>query len=143
MKAQITIKQLNPDYDSEYAKIYNFGRESADNNKANWSVTMGIEGEVVSFEKKENAIFKLKDSEIKNVWIFDYKNAEGISTQIIISNSLVDRLHEAARQKYHTSHLYIYVKNTDNYYTMSEPNRIAYIACEDFPKELEQYLVKS
>ena len=50
MKAKITIKQQNPDYDKEYAEQYYHGEDSDGNRKDNWSVTQGISGNVISFE---------------------------------------------------------------------------------------------
>ena len=43
MRVEVTFKMVNPDYDQEYADEYNFGKESVDNNKYNWSISWSFD----------------------------------------------------------------------------------------------------
>ena len=142
MNAKITFKQQNSDFDKEYAKQYNHGEESDGNRKDNWSVTMGIEGNVVELNIQNDTTFHLAGVEIGKVSIFEYKtDSEGVY-QFVVSDSLIDKIHQAGNNKYKSSHLYVYFKNTDDYYTYRSAGDVMYFACDEYPEELKKYLVK-
>ena len=141
MKAKITFKQQNPDFDKEYAKIYHHGEQSHDNMKDNWSMTMGIEGNVVAINIQKDTCIHLAGVEVGKVSIFEYKTDTGEICQFVVSDSLIDKIHQAGNSKYKSSHLYVYFKNTDEYYTYQNGGQLMYFACDEYPAELKKYLV--
>ena len=137
MKAQITFKQLNPDFDKERADQLFDGKDSHDNSKENWNRTLGFDVGISGINIKEDTTYQTSDCQIKNVTIFEYLMDDGTTEQFIVSKSLIANIHLTGKSNYNTSHLYIYFKNTNDFHRLGEQ---LYISYEDFPPELTKYI---
>ncbi len=137
MKAKITFKQQNPAFDKEYAKQH-FGSTSG-NAKDIWSRTIGFGASIKEINTKRNTVFQTPDFTIEKVAIFEFVNEDDDKEQFIVSESLISNIHQTSNSRYNSSHLYIYFKDTNNYYKLGEQ---MYIAHEDVPATLMELLSK-
>ncbi|MES2701564.1 MAG: hypothetical protein V4649_02940 [Bacteroidota bacterium] len=138
MTVQITLKQLNPDFDNEYARQHHHGEESDGNWNTNWSITFGSDENFVAYKKNKDANYTFGDAVISDVTIFEFSTEEGRSDEFVISNKLIDKIHIAESENHKTAHVYVYFKHTNNYYHIAKK---IYIASEDCPEDLTQFIL--
>ena len=143
MKAKITFKRQNPDFDKEYAEQYHHGKESDGNWKDEWSFTAAIDGNVTEFNIRENTSIQLMDSKVEKVTFFEYKIDKEEICQFVVSSCLIDKTHKVTNSRYGSSHFYVYFKQTSDYYTYRNGQQLMYLACEEFPQELLKYIQKN
>jgi hypothetical protein len=137
MQVKITLRQLNPNFDKEYAQQYYNGKESDGNWKYNWSITAAASANISSYKKVDNTEFEFGTAVIKNVTVLEFITDNNVNDNLVISNKLIDKIHIAEREAYSTTHIYVYFKNTNEFYTIADK---VYIACEDCPEELKKYI---
>lgn len=137
MKFAVTICQVNPDFDQEYADQYHFVKESENNTKCHWSKTTEI-SKAEDFEVIENANFELalKDNRnflIPNVYkLLCYDHQKNPVIEFVISKSLLEKTHSVYNKQYKTSRFYFYL-NDNEFVNLTEN---IYLSLSDFPKEL-------
>lgn len=117
MKAQISFKIINPEFDQDYADEYNFGKEGGSNWKYNWGAGYELE-DVKSIELKNDSVFELrgriKDGEeinivIPNVSIFRFHLENGDFEDYAVSKSILNKTHQAKNEKHNITRCYFYL----------------------------------
>ena len=125
MKAQITFKVINPDFNQKAANEYNFGKESDNNWKYIREHGFKIL-DVDSVELIENGSFELKatlqdgnaiEMTIPNMAIFRFHKENGTSLDFAVSKSILNKTHQVHNEKYKITRCYLYIN--------SEPESIA------------------
>ena len=66
MKLKISFKIINSDFDQEYANEYNWGKESVNNMKYNWSVSFQVDSDIDKVEINKNESLHYVDSSDEN-----------------------------------------------------------------------------
>jgi hypothetical protein len=116
MKVQINFKIINPEFKQKYADEYNDGKKSENNWK--YLKEKGYEVEnVKSVELIENGIYQLKcksdgeefDFSIPDVTIFRCYLEDDLIENFAVSNSVLDKTHQAKSEKYKTLRFYFYI----------------------------------
>ena len=137
MKLKISFKIINSDFDQEYANEYNWGKESVNNMKYNWSETIIVNSDIDKIEINKNESLHYVDSSDKNK-IIDfllenqtilkcYKDNE-LCTQYSVSTGLIKKIQEIYQKRTKTKHCYFYLK--DNLEIIELKNHI-YVLKED------------
>lgn len=119
MKAQVTFKVLNPEYDKKYAKENHFGKESENNLKYIWSIGYEVDSvEQVSLVENEpyflngrleNGIeFK---AEFSKVVIFRCHLENGSYEDYAVSKSILNKPHQAKNAGYDITRFYFYINS--------------------------------
>ncbi len=147
VRTQIIFREINSKFNRQYAKEYNFGRESHDNQYANWSVTYAIPEDVIDILINKHVDFdlKIKDNNgdelsfiIKDMCVVDFIIPNNKSIKCAVSEELLIRTHKSPNLKYNIMRFYFKIK--DNIEFNSIGNSI-FIIKENIPKELLQCLV--
>lgn len=142
MKFIITFKIQNPEFDSKYAKMYHFGKESIGNSKDLFSKSFQLKNNIISYKETKGLPFEIslksKDALNGTIQIPDVFKITCISdmqeeNEIIVSNKLISKIHVAHNAKYDTTRYYFYLKHNVEY---SEIGNNIYIANSDIPAEL-------
>jgi hypothetical protein len=117
MKAQVSFKVMDPDFNQEYADQYHGGNESESNWKYLWASTYQVE-EVKSVAIIENEDFVLSgqfaDGEkfsfnIPNVHTFRCYLADGSREDFSVSKSILNKTHQAKKEPYDVTRFYFYI----------------------------------
>ena len=121
MKFEVTVKQINGEFNKDYADQYNFGEESESNWKHLWSKTWGIRGDVKEWKVVENGAIILKNTSastksnsivnIENVRILECTEVDGDKTYAGVSNSLLQKTYLPENIDYSKSYNYFYLKS--------------------------------
>tara|TARA_B110001450_G_C17317177_1_gene357875 strand:+ start:127 stop:552 length:426 start_codon:yes stop_codon:yes gene_type:complete len=137
MKLKISFKIINSDFDQEYANEYNWGKESVNNMKYNWSETIIVSSDIDKIEINKSESLHYVDSSNKNKIIdlfFEnqtilkcYKDNE-LFTQYSVSTGLIKKTQEIYQKTTKTKHFYFYFK--DNLEIIELKNNI-YVLKED------------
>ena len=117
MKLKISFKIINSDFDQEYANEYNWGKESVNNMKYNWSETIIVNSDIDKVEINESENLHYVDSSDKNK-IIDfflenqtilkcYKDNE-LFTQYSVSTGLIKKIQEIYQKRTKTKHCYLF-----------------------------------
>lgn len=146
MKVFVTFKELNPDYDQEYANEYQDGHESENNWKVKWQTGPIPYKDISEIRVLDNETFKLLGTtnektdfsyDIPNMTILQCITNDSQILQFAVSKTLLQRTHKVYNNKYKTMRFYFYfVPNSIPITNNWEPG--VYIFIEDFPKELIQ-----
>lgn len=118
MKAQISFRFINPDYDQKYADQYQGSRESESNWKFIESFTRKFEN-VLSVELINPGTFHLIgnfankniDVQIPNVAIFRCHYENGIHKDLAVSKSVLNKAQKTPNEKYQIIRCYFYIKS--------------------------------
>ncbi len=147
MKVIVTFKELNPDYDQEYANEYQDGNESESNWKVNWQDEPDPYEDVSEIRVLDNATYKLWGTinektdfsyDIPNMTILECIKNDSQVLQFAVSKTLLKRTHKVYNNKYKTMRFYFYfVPNSKQ--IMKDPVDGVYIFIENIPKELLKY----
>lgn len=146
MKVSVTIKEMNSDFDQEYADEYKDGKESDNNLKSNWETSFGTDDDVTEIKLKDNTIFSLNGSIGKEIFAFQIPDmqvlecvtAQGKTLTFAVSNKLITRTHQVQNKKYKRTHYYFYL--TDKVEHIKFTNTII-IAKADIPTDFLQKLL--
>src|SRR5688572_1878350 len=111
MKVRITMSQIDSSYDAKYAKEYHDGEESHGNRKYHWRRTSEVANvkEIIHLENVDTS-FKMKH-ELGHETTVDFRNlricrcitVEGDQIDFAVSESLLDKTHQAENAKYDTT----------------------------------------
>jgi hypothetical protein len=143
MKLYITIKQQNTSFDKKYADQYNFGKESNDNQKYNWSYGFKVPEDVIEFNIVDEATFRLFgrkenneafDFLIPGVTVINCLTSDNKQIHVAaLSKNLIKKKQITPNNKYETVRLYFYL---DDKIDFVQPSKAVYIDSKAFPKEL-------
>ena len=146
MKVFVTFKELNPDYDQEYANEYQDGNESENNWKVKWQTQLKTDEDVSEIRVLDNAIYKLWGTinektdfsyDIPNMTILECIKNDNQVIQFAVSKTLLKRTHKVYNNKYKTMRFYFYfIPNSRKNWV--NPKLGIYIFEGDFPKELQK-----
>lgn len=140
MKVKVTFKQLNSEFNKEYADEYHFGEESENNWKTNWESGFKVEENVTEITLKDSTTYALRGSvggkefnySIPDMKILECLKESGKKEIFAVSNKLVTKTHKAQNERYKGAHYYFYLKDKEEFVDL---NGII-IATQDFPVEL-------
>lgn len=142
MKAEIIFKELNPEYDQEYADIYHDGKESENNWKAIWAESFGIDGSLEDHNVINSGTYQLKGEfigkgefcfEIPDMCILECKTEDDIITRFAVSNSMLDKTYHSESKDRNKFYFYFYLKNDKE---AISPKDGIFIDIKDYPQEL-------
>jgi len=126
MKVQVIFRELNPNFNKDYANEYHFGKESENNLKINWSVTHEVSQEVKKISFLEKSMHTLRDKEnnkeivIDDVTALECIKVDGEITRFAVSNSIIDKMHEVYQKKYNITRFYFYIKPGSDYIELND-----------------------
>lgn len=129
MKLHISFKQINSDYSQDYANQYNFGEESYNNQKYHWAISFEINEEVdkISINKNQNVIFnnfiedgKHYDLVAKKVTLIQIYKRDKVYAQYVISDELLDNIHEVYKEKTDKKYCYFYLRDNIEFVNIKE-----------------------
>lgn len=141
MKVQVSMKQVNSEYDKEYADEYNFGEESNNNLKHNWSYSRDIYNvtELKVIDKRDFVLSGRFNNGIKkeytlpNMQILQCITESSKTVEFAVSNELIIKTHKAKMNKYDVVRFYFYLKDKIELYKLKDA---VYLIGKDYPKEL-------
>lgn len=120
MKLRITFKQINSEFSQEAADIYQFGKESENNQKYHWAKSFLVNSDIdkISIDENQNLHFidELNYDEklelfIENVTILScYKN-NTLFSQYAVSSEFIEKTHDVFKKKENTRYCYFYLKD--------------------------------
>lgn len=120
MRLQISFRCINEKYSQEYADEYEQGKPSVNNQKYHWTVSFEVP-DVKEISKPEEA-FKLKaeledgtklQKELENVYILRVTSEDG-QKDYAVSKAILNKTHEAYREKEGVNRFYFYLNNHPN-----------------------------
>jgi hypothetical protein len=140
MKVTITVKEVNPDFDQEFADRENDGHESEDNIRYNWEDEFDVKDEVKDFGIRNNEIYTLQgfngeekfSYEIPSMTIVECVGENGTVTQFAASRKLIKDTKKNIDKKGNI-HFFIFLKGKHDHVN---PIPGIYISKKDFPKDL-------
>lgn len=140
MKISVTFKQLNSEFDKEYADEYHFGKESENNWKTNWENGFKIEEKVTEINLKNNTTYALHgragdkefNYEIPDMQVLECVTESGAKSVFAVSNKLISKTHQVQNKKYSRTHYYFYLKDKEDFVDLGG----IVIAKQDFPPNL-------
>jgi hypothetical protein len=142
MKVTLTVKEVNPEFDREYAEKQHDGKESEDNILYNWEDEFEVSGDVKEFKVRNNAPYilhvqmeadkEVKTYEIPSMTLVDCILEDGSFTTCAFSRSLVKDT-KKVQHKNGNIHFYVFLKGGKE---IVNPITGIYIAAKDFPSDL-------
>lgn len=142
MKVKLTVKEVNPEFDREFAEKQHEGKESEDNILYNWEDEFEVTGSVADFKIRNNAIFQmhvqmeedkaLKTFDIPSMTMVDSTLEDGTITTCAFSRSLVKDTKKVLA-KNGDIHFFVFLKGGKQ---IVNPMTGIYITAKDFPSEL-------
>lgn len=140
MKVSITVKEVNPDFDQEFADKENDGHESEENIRYNWEDEFEVKDEIKDFGIRNNEIYTLQGMkgeeqfsfEIPSMTIVECVSENGVVTQFAASRKLIKDTKKNV-DKNGDIHFFIFLKGGHDHVN---PVPGIYISKKDFPKEL-------
>lgn len=140
MKVTITVKEVNPEFDHDFANREHGGNESEDNILYTWEDEFEINGDVKDFKIRNNAVYNLEVEEedehalypIEGTMIIDSHLTDGRITSCVFSRSIVKDSKKVVN-KQGDIHFYVFLKGGKE---MVMPVTGIYIAKKDFPVNL-------
>lgn len=141
MKVQVSIKQVDSEYNKKYADEYNGGEESDGNWKYNWSVT-SIVPNVTEFKVIDKQDFVLsgkfndgikKEYTLPNMQVIQCITESSEIIEFAVSNELIIKTHKAKINKYDVVRFYFYLNDKNELFNIAD---LAFIIGKDYPKEL-------
>ncbi len=140
MKVTITIKEVNPDFDQEFADRENEGHESEENVRYNWEDEFLVKDEVKEFNIRNNEIYVLEGLNGEEKFAYDIPGMTIV--ECFGENDMITRF--AASRKLIKDTKKNIGKNGDIHFFMFlkgghahiNPIQGVYISAKDFPKEL-------
>ncbi len=142
MKVEIIFKELDPDYNQEYADTYQNGVESESNWKSLWKKSFGVEGNIIKHNLIEstNLRFKIElgengisNIELPDMCVLECTDGDNIVTQFAVSNSILDKTYYTEPKGRNKFYFYFYIKNNTKWKVL---NDVIYIDEKDFPNEI-------
>ncbi len=140
MKVTISFKEVNSEFDVEYAERSHDGQESEDNIKYNWEDELEVAGDVTDFMIRNNTTYTLAgemdgDSfsyDIDGMTICDCTTADGTVSRFAVSRKLIKETKKAT-QKNGNVHFFFFLKDKHPHVN---PMPGIYISKKDFPSAL-------
>lgn len=142
MKLNVIFKQVDNDFNKEYADEYHFGKESENNRKYNWEVQYAVDN-TSEITLKENSALPLKgkldngveiDTSIPNMNILECVTEDGRKSIFAVSNSLLRNIHKTQNPKYKSSRYYYYLKDETKFADLGQGIFVDY---NDLPQEMK------
>lgn len=140
MRVTITVKEVNPRFDQEYADRHYDGKESDDNIRYNWEDEFEVKHDCPDFRVRNNTGYKLEGFRgdepfsflIPSMTIVECVSADGLLTQFAASRRLIKDTKKVVA-KSGDIHFFIFLKGGQK---MVSPIAGIYIHAKDFPAEL-------
>ena len=119
MKAQISFKFTNPDFDQQYADQYQDSRESESNWKYMPVTTWEVE-DVLSVELMDDAVYHLSgsfkeggsfDFPIPNVKLLRCHKENGVDEDFAVSKSIYNHIHQTESEDHKIIYCYFYINS--------------------------------
>ena len=119
MKAQISFRFINPDYDQKYADQYNGSEESDSNTKYNKEEVWAVE-DVLSVDLMDDAIYHLSgsfmeggsfDIPISNVKLLHCHKENGVNEDFAVSKSIYHHIHQTESKDHKIIRAYFYINS--------------------------------
>jgi len=140
MKVSISIKQINSEYNQEYADQYNFGRESENNQKYHFGTAWEID-DVLSININKNSNYPIKilvendktvHSSIPNMTLIECLQKNDKKFCFGVSNSLLDNKRTFAPHSFDekANRYYLYIKDEMEFECI---NNTVFAATNDLP----------
>lgn len=142
MKAEIIFKELNLEFDQEYADTYQNGDESENNWKSLWKESFGIDGLLKKHNVIKSGNYQLIGEFIgKGKFCFDIPDMcilkciteDNTVTQFAVSNSILDKTYHSEPKGRNRFYFYFYLKNSKE---AISPQKGIFIDRKDYPQEL-------
>ena len=119
MKVKITFQEANSEYSQEYADQYDFGKESVDNMKNNWSKSFEITGiNEVEILKNKNVLYtdksnKLEDLDLafEKITVINCIKGNQVLVQYAVSDELLKKAHKIFKKESDTLYYYFTLKD--------------------------------
>lgn len=127
MRLQVSIKQRNDEYSQEYADQYQFGEESVNNQKYNFSTSFDFETKIDSIEllKNQDLIIegKYEDDDknepvklqLKNMTILNCIKDDNIYEMYAVSDDFIHQSHKASKEKRNKTYFTFYLKDRKDF----------------------------
>lgn len=129
MKVQISIKEINSSFSQDYADEYQFGEESVDNMKYNWTESFMLEVEVDNVNiKKKQTVHYIGDDNVnlilEEITIIQFIKKDELLYQFAISDDLMAYTHNVFKENEDTHYYNFYLKDNMKYEIIGEDNYI-------------------
>ncbi|CAN5401115.1 hypothetical protein BH09BAC5_BH09BAC5_04850 [soil metagenome] len=140
MKVTITVKEVNPDFDQEFADRENDGHESEENIRYNWEDEFEVKDDIKDFGIRNNENYLLEGIkeekpfafEIPAMTIIECVGENGVVTKFAASRKLIKDTKKNI-EKNGDIHFFLFLKGNHGHVT---PIPGIYVSAKDFPKEL-------
>ena len=119
MKLQITFQEANSDYSQDYAYEYQFGKESLDNEKYNWSNSFELEdidkveilnNQIADYIDKSNKLENL-DLIFEKLAVIQCIKSDKVMAQYGVSDELLKNAHKIYKKENDTLYYYFTLKD--------------------------------
>lgn len=142
MKVTVSFKEINSDFNQEYADTTNNGEESEDNIKCTWEDELNVTEEVESVKIFNRETYYLRGSidgvgfeyEIPDMTIFQCNTKKGETIQFAVSRKLVKETDKKTNLSTGNINFIFYLKDKE---PAHNPVPGVYIADKYFPTELK------
>lgn len=140
MKLTITIKEVNSEFDYEYAEKSHNGRESSDNIKYNWEDQLELINDITDLKIRNRAVYILRgerdgqpfEYEIPDMTILDCTGADGSLTQFAFSRRILKDTKKSVTKEGDVQ-FFVFLKDSAE---QVNPVEGIYIHADDFPIDL-------
>lgn len=142
MKVTLTVKEVNPEFDREFAEQQHDGKESEDNILYTWEDEFEVSGDVQEFKIRNNATYQMhvqmeadkavKTFDIPSMTLVDCVLDDGTVTTCAFSRSIVKDTKKVVDKK-NNIHFFVFLKGGKQ---IVNPMTGIYITAKDFPTDL-------
>ncbi|GAB4147524.1 MAG: hypothetical protein Fur0041_21510 [Bacteroidia bacterium] len=142
MKVSVTIKEINPGFDQEYANQHHDGEESEDNIKYNWEDELEVTSDVIEFKVLNNTTYTLQGFsndepfryDIPSMTVLECSHADGSKTLFAASRKLISDTKKSVRKNGDIK-FFLFLKGGKKHVN---PIPGIYILKNDFPETLPE-----